>query len=71
MKKSKWIKMFDIERSSQAKWSNLSIILSIGELSSYIVYLLRAMGYKCKALQGPNLDDAILYPRVVYKKIDE
>ena len=50
MKKSKWINQFDIERSTQAKWSNITTILnmtctvlSIDALSAYTVYLLRAM----------------------------
>ena len=76
MKKSKWIKQFDIERSTQAKWSNLSTmlnmtctVLSIGALSAYTIYLLRSMGYKCKATQDPKLSDAISNPRVVDKEM--
>ena len=50
MKKSKRIEQLDIERSTQAKWSNITTILnmtctvlSIDALSAYTVYLLRAM----------------------------
>ena len=56
MKKSKWINPFDIVRSTQAKWSDLSnmlnmtcTVLSFGALSAYTVYLLRAMVYEYKA----------------------
>ena len=74
MKKSKWIKQFSIERYSQARWSNLNTrlnmtctVLSIAALSAYTVYLLRAMGYKCKATQDLKLANAIFNPRVVDK----
>ena len=62
MKKSKWIKHFDIERSTQAKWSDISTmlnmtctVLSSVALPAYTVYLLIAMGYECKASQDPKL----------------
>ena len=72
MEKRRWIKQFDIERSTQAKWSNLSIMLnmtcsdlSIGALSAYTVYILRAMEYECKASQDLKLAEAICNPRVL------
>ena len=78
MRKSKWINRFDIERSTQVKWSNLSTmlnmtctVLSIGALSAYTVYLLSAMGYKCKASQDLKLAEAIFYARVVDKEMTE
>ena len=77
MKKSKWIKQFSIERYSQARWSNLNTrlnmtctVLSIAALSAYTVYLLRAMGYKCKATHDPKLVDSILNPWVVDKEME-
>ena len=76
MKKSKWIKPFDIERSTQAKGSNLSTMLtmtltvmSIGAISEYTIYLLRATGYKCKATQDSKLADEILNLLVVDKEM--
>ena len=76
MKKSRWIKQFDIERSNQAKWSDPSTMLdmtctvmSTGALSAYTTYLLRAMGYKCRASQDPKLAETVFNPRVVDKEI--
>ena len=78
MKKSKWIKQFDIERSTQAKWSSLSTMLnmtctivSIEALSAYTIYLLRAMGYKWKAMQDRKVADAVYNRRVVDKELNE
>ena len=45
--------------------------LSIGALSAYTVYLLRAMGYKCKASQDLKPAEAIFNIRVVEKDMKE
>ena len=45
--------------------------LSIGALSAYIIYLLRAMGYKCNASQDLKLSEAIFKPWVVDKEMKE
>ena len=78
MKNSKWIKQFDMERSTQAKWLSLSTMLimtcsvvNIGALSAYTVYILRAMGYKCKASQDLKPAEAIFNIRVVEKDMKE
>ena len=76
MKNRKWIKQVDIERPTQVKWSSLSTMLNMSctvlsnrAHSAYTIYLLRAMGYECKATQNLKLGDASFKPRVLNKEM--
>ena len=46
-------------------------VMNIGALSAYTVYILRAMGYKCKASQDLKLAEAICNPWVFDNNINE
>ena len=78
MKKSRTIKQFDIERSTQAKWSDIGTmlniwsasILALGTLSVHFVPPARDK-HTYKSLQNLKLSIAIFSPWVVYKEMKE